>query len=147
MLSTLTYKVAHEITSDRFGLDKFFEHGGCCEFIYFAHRNFFYSYPEFEKRWPDGKPCQYHSVNLKCHLCDCVPDRNYAGFGNMFLLHNGVSDTEILICNKKERKYIPNTPRLSPMICLCKHHTAGYFQFNKLTTVEKQVVQLDLFSQ
>lgn len=86
MVTYLTYRVAHAICSgERFHLDKFIEHGKPEEYLPFAHYNFFYSYPEWEKKWSDGKICEFHRVDIACHCCRKRVSRNYAGVGTVYL--------------------------------------------------------------
>lgn len=151
LTTTLTYNVAEKIRSGAsFELDEFVKNGSCCEYINLCHYNFFYSYPEWQKKWPNGQEQQFHRVDIKCHLCDYRPDRNYAGVGSIYLLNNGIGDSEIMVLNRKtkENEIVKNTPRLSRMICLCHKHIKGYFPFslNKPVVEEKpKYIQLELF--
>lgn len=147
-LSSITLNVALAIgTADCFNrLEEFTKKASCCEYTSFTHYNFFYSYPLFGKKWKDNKYCEYHQVNTICHICKCMPERNYAGIGTMYLLHNGVGDNEILIKNNGIKQYIKNTPRLSPMIILCENHINqnGYTEWEKSKKIKKNN-QLQLF--
>lgn len=125
------------------------------EYTRFTHYNFFYSYPEWGKTWANGKSCEFHRVNTKCHLCDWQPQRNYAGVGTIYLLNNGICNDEILVSKgyKKERgrliqqkDFVPNTPRLSRMILLCPNHVASHFLWCRNKEVKKvKPMQLELF--
>jgi hypothetical protein len=138
-LTTLTPRIAQEIAPyGRFHLDQFIKEGDANDYIMFTHRNFFYSYPDWGKQWPDGKDCEYHRVDTKCHLCGHIPDRNFAGYGTLYLLNNGVSDEDILVVDEWQikrgkrvpvTKRVPNTPRLSPMILHCKDCIKSYFEW------------------
>ena len=146
-LSTLTHNIASKIFSGSFfDFENFIKNADCNDYIKLSHFNFFYSYPEFGMKWKNGKNCQFHQVNTKCHLCGAMPERNYAGVGTINVLHNGVSDKEILVNDGFEikrgvkiykSKRVKNTPRLSQMILLCNNHVDGYFMFNnrKINTV------------
>jgi hypothetical protein len=147
MITTLSIRVADAIRSGpSFWLNDFIAFGDCNDVFPFAHHNFFYSYPEFGKQWPDGKPCEFHRVDTGCHLCGYQPSRNHAGVGNLYLLHNGVSDEQILVRTGatvirgreiQHKEWVPNTPRLSRMILLCPQHAKGYFPF-KMPVSESQ---------
>ncbi len=154
--STLTYNLATKLCSGQsFSLSNFYEKGGCNEVFFFTHRAYFYSYPEFGKSWTNGNSCEYHRVETVCHICKEKPERNYAGVGSMWLLHNGVSDNKILskVGEKVVRgkvipilNYVPNTPRLSRMILLCDQHIGSYFKFNdSIMKHSNQTTQLSLF--
>lgn len=150
-ITTLTYNLAEKIRSGpSYELDEFVKNGSCCEYINLCHYNFFYSYPEWQKKWPNGQEQQFHRVDIKCHLCDYRPERNYAGIGGIYLLNNGIGDPEINILNRETKKLelTKNTPRLSPMICLCRRHIKEYFPFsvNKPVKSNKpEYTQLELF--
>ena len=97
-VSSLTLNVAFQITSNRSELLEFYSHSLTDQFIYFTHTNFFYSYPIFGKIWPDGKSCQHHSVITCCSICGRAPDRNFAGYGTLFLQRTGVDQRMSLFC-------------------------------------------------
>ena len=146
VLTTLTMNVAKEImTAPKWELDRFHNEASCNNYISFSHYRFYYSYPAWGKVWADGKTCQFHKVETRCHLCGFKPERNFAGIGSLYLLHNGVSDAHILTGKPKQMKYVPNTPRLSQMILLCPDHVASYFPFHPYKQVSKTVLQLQLF--
>lgn len=153
IITTITLSVALAIGGvELFNkIERFSKEATENEYTSFTHYNFFYSYPEFGKKWLNEKDCQFHRVNTKCHLCDYMPERNYAGVGTMYLLNNGICNDKILVSTgyKKERgriiqlkKFVSNTPRLSRMIFLCPKHVAGYFEW-----CQKKVkpMQLELF--
>lgn len=152
-VSTLTLNVALAICgSNCLTVKKFAEEADANEYMLFTHFNYFYSYPEYGKKWKSGKDAEFHRVNTKCHLCGDFPERNYAGVGHIYLLNNGLSNDEILVAkNKKivrgkqffETNLIKNTPVLSQMICLCQHHVNGYFKWNPQMKVRGK--QLSLF--
>lgn len=136
-------------------LEAFAKEADSNDYTMFTHRNFFYSYPEWGKSWANGNDCEFHRVHTKCHLCDYMPDRNYAGVGNMYLLNNGCGEETILVVKKWETKRgvlipiterVPNTTRLSRMIILCPDHVGSYFRWNENNYVGKRKsVQLELF--
>lgn len=132
IISTITHRVAWQITSDRYGLEKFINEANCNEIYLFPHTDFYYSYPDWGFDWPDGKMCQFHRVTTQCHICGKRPERNFAGYGSIWLLHNGISDPMVLQRDKLsgEKKWVENTPRLSRMIILCDNHIGSYFKFN-----------------
>jgi len=124
-ISSVSLKVA--IAIGGYDIKKFHEQAKPDQYTIFTHQNFFYSYPEFGKHWPDNKPCEFHRVNVKCHFCDFTPDRNYAGYGSIYVLHNKV--------NQGNR-----------MIFLCKDHVKNYELFDPIRPKKKlQAVQLQLF--
>jgi len=96
-ISTLTYKIAWEITTNRFLLDHFYKNADQHNFICFFHQNFFYSYPAFGKKWPDGKYSEFHKLQTCCHICGEEPERNYAGYGMIFLQRTD-QERMILLC-------------------------------------------------
>lgn len=168
-ISTITLKVALAIGGaeifNRIG--DFSKNANDNHFTQFTHSNFYYSYPEFGKKWTNNNDhCQFHRVNVKCHLCDHTPERNYAGIGTIYVLNNGICNDEILVSTAlkvKDRgveiirgkklqtfEYVKNTPRLSRMILLCKEHTASYFEWQKPSATLRQeikqpILQLELF--
>jgi hypothetical protein len=85
MITHLNYKLAYEITSNRTELDLFMKKGQMHEFIFFTHTNFFYSYPIWGKKWKNNKSSEFHKVETACKMCGHLPDRNYAGYGTLFL--------------------------------------------------------------
>lgn len=144
-ITTITAALANTIGHPA-ELQKFIAEANCNHYTMFTHQNFFYSYPEFGKDWSNGKMCEFHRVNTKCHLCDWQPERNYAGYGTIYLLNNGVSKKTILIYEgigkNRVTKLVPNTHSLSRMILLCPKHISGYFEFNP---IPKKNNQLTLF--
>jgi hypothetical protein len=134
-------------------IEKFSKEATDNEYTSFTHQNFFYSYPEFGKSWKNGKSCEFHRVQTKCHLCDFVPERNYAGIGSMYLLNNGTCNDEILVNDGYEvvrgkkvynQKYVPNSPIHTRMILLCENHIGSYFKWNPHQERKKEM-QLKLF--
>lgn len=96
----LTAKIAYEVTSDRYGLERFLKSANHNEYYPFCHTNFFYSFPEFGKKWPCGLECQYHKVETACNCCGKFPDRNYAGYGTLFAYKSREKFNRIvLFCN------------------------------------------------
>jgi hypothetical protein len=156
-ITTITLSVALAIGGAEIfnQIERFTKEATENEYTSFTHCNFFYSYPEWGKPWLNGKSCEFHRVNTKCHLCDWKPERNYAGVGTIYLLNNGICNDEILI-NKGykilrgrkvwQQEYVPNTPRLSRMILLCQNHVGSYFRWCKNKEVKKVTpMQLQLF--
>jgi hypothetical protein len=139
MITTLTYNLAKQICSgEKWSLEDFYKNGNCNDVFMFPHYNFFYSYPEFGKKWANGKYCEFHRIEIACHMCKTKPNRIYAGIGNIYLLHNGISDETICVSKGHEivrgRKimsyeYVPNTPKLSRFICLCENDIGSYFHY------------------
>ena len=97
-VSSLTFNIAWQISSDRFQLILFYKHAVPGQFIYFTHTGFLYSYPAFGKTWPCDKYCQFHQVITCCHICSQVPDRNYGGYGTMILQRTGLGNRMNLVC-------------------------------------------------
>ncbi len=87
MLSKLSIKLCHEIISGpSFKLDEFIEKHQYNHYIDFIHYDFYYSYPEFGKKWTNGELCCFHKVETCCYECNAKPDRNYAGIGTLYLV-------------------------------------------------------------
>jgi hypothetical protein len=125
-ITSISINVAMTIASRPFfEFDTFLQKANHHHYIHFTHQNFFYSYPDFGKQWPNGKMCEFHRVHTQCHVCSWQPERNYGGYGTIFLLNNGISE------NTKGR-----------MLLLCPNHVHGYTLF---TTEKKLVTQLQLF--
>ena len=133
LISTISINVAKKISS--FGildLLQFLEKSTCNEYMLFTHYNFFYSHPEFGKKWINGEEFEFHSVETKCHLCDDMPYRNFAGIGSLYLLNNGITDPEILVYSGtgKQRKAEYQQNKSTRMILLCENHIGSHFAFN-----------------
>jgi ribosomal protein L24E len=104
-ISTITLNVALALNSVGFSrLDEFATKADLLEYIPFTHHNFFYSYPEWGKKWANGKEEQFHRVHTKCHTCGYIPNRNYAGVGTMYLVNDGHARFRI-ICHKHKSSY------------------------------------------
>jgi hypothetical protein len=133
-VTTITVNVALAIGGPEIfnQIQKFAAEANENNYTLFTHKNFFYSYPVFGKSWKN-KDCEFHRVNTKCHLCDYMPERNYAGYGHIYVLNNGICNPDILVRDRQTKKwdYVPNTPRLSRMILLCQDHIKGYFEWKK----------------
>lgn len=154
-ITTITLNVARQIASPGSYLivERFANTATENEYMMFSHTNFFYSFPEWDTRWLTGKEQQFHKINTQCLLCEWMPERNYAGYGNIYMLNNGICNDKILVFDGYEiikgrkipkKKWIPNTARLSRMILLCPTHIKGYFLWNEFATKNKPV-QLTLF--
>lgn len=125
-VSTLTLNVALAICgSNGLTVKRFAEQAGANEYMAFTHFIFFYSFPEFGKKWKSGKDCEFHRVYTQCHICKEKPERNLAGVGFIYLLNNSIS-------NNKNR-----------MICLCEKHVSSYFKWNP--QMKTRGKQLNLF--
>ena len=126
-ISTISYNVASAIVSgSHFGLDQFFSQAPDGTWIMLAHYNFFYSYPEWGKRWVNGKDHESHRVNTMCHVCGSLPDRNFAGIGTIYLVKSSDSNRVLL---------------------MCRNHIAGYKEWaaSPLES-ERKFTQLELFA-
>jgi hypothetical protein len=156
-ITTITLSVALAIGGTEIfnQIERFSREATENEYTSFTHYNLFYSYPEWGKQWANGKYCEFHRVNTKCHLCDYVPERNYAGVGTMYLLNNGICNDDILVVKSWQKKRgvlipiaerVPNTPRLSRMIILCQNHVGSYFKWCQNKVYKKvKPIQLELF--
>jgi len=116
MITHLTIRVAEAICSgEKVSLETFFRFGKANEFFMFAHHNFFYSYPEWEKKWKDEQICEFHQVNIACNCCGRIPERNYGGIGNIWLMKS----------NRERRDFV----------CFCNScknwRTTSQFKFNQ----------------
>lgn len=126
-ITTLSYKVADAIrTMDNWELQEFAEKGKVGEMILYAHYHFFYSYPEFGKKWANDKSSCYHEVDVRCYLCGERPDRNFAGIGSIYLAKASAA--------------------LPRFVCLCRDHTGINTKFGeKRNSPKQQIKQLELF--
>lgn len=125
-VSTLTLNVALAICGSNCDIvTRFSQEADTNEYMLFTHFNYFYSYPEFGKKWKLENDCEFHKVQIKCHLCQQLPERNYAGVGHIYLLHNGIGNNQ------------------NRMICLCQNHINDYFKWNPQMKVRGK--QLSLF--
>lgn len=106
LISSITYKVAFELTSStRWELCDFVENAKRDTYMVLAHYNFYYSYPCFGTKWKGDKNCEYHKVETKCHYCDWKPERNFGGIGNMYLLLKAANERMILLCPTHAKNY------------------------------------------
>ncbi|HOY42521.1 MAG TPA: hypothetical protein PLX60_11680 [Chitinophagales bacterium] len=115
-VSTLTINIAHEIaSSETASLDRFIEYALPYEKYNFCHYNFFYTYPEFGKKWKNNKNMEFHRLHIKCEKCGAIPDRNYAGVGDIYLIHNNVTNGRARMrclcrdCAQEYQTYKPKT--------------------------------------
>jgi hypothetical protein len=101
MIDFLTFNLANKIGSgEKFSLQEFFTNANNKHFFNFSHYNFFYSYPEWGKKWPNEKICQFHSVDIVCRCCRKKPNRNYAGVGSINLMKSILAKRDfILLCD------------------------------------------------
>lgn len=138
--SVLSYDVAYEMASgEKWSLERFFKGGDNNDYMIFSHYNFIYHYPEWGKKFK-GVDYSFHQIELQCNICKKKPDRNYAGVGIIYLLHNGASHPETIIGErildgkkiKINYKTVPNEPPYrSLMICHCRNCIKGYFPFDR----------------
>ena len=105
-ITTITLRVALAIGSTELfnRIEEFFLNAKACQCTDFVHLNYFYSYPEFGKKWSNGKYSEYHEVKTMCHHCGEFPERNYAGYGTINLLKTN-ADRAFCLCNQCARKY------------------------------------------
>lgn len=128
-VSTLTLSVALAICgSDALTVKRFHQEADAYEYMIFTHFNYFYSYPEYGKKWKSGNNCEFHRVHTKCHICGAVPERNYAGVGSLFIINIGRFAT-----NQKNKR----------MVLLCNNHISDYCKWNP--RINKMKKQLSLF--
>jgi hypothetical protein len=151
-VTTLTYKIAYEIASDRFGLERFYKEANCNHVMMFTHTRHIYTFPAFGKKWPEDKNCQFHKVDTFCHLCKCPPASE--GYVTLWLLHNGISDKTIVERSGKgkDRKYIELENKFTRFILLCDDCIGSYFKwdsckYESIPAKSKvfEPVQLELF--
>lgn len=131
IISTITLPVALAIgnTSGFKNIEMFMNYANPGQYIDFTHRNFYYSYPVFGKQWMSGKDCEFHRVNTKCNVCNHMPERNFAGIGSIYLLHNGIA--------------LDQTNRI---VLLCQKHIAGYLPWSSIKDFRQlKTKQLELF--
>lgn len=104
-ISTITLNVALALNSVGFSrIEEFAEASEVIEYIPFTHYNFFYSSPEWGKKWANGKDEQFHRVHTKCNICGEAPERNYAGVGTMYLVNDGRKRMRI-VCGRHKTPY------------------------------------------
>lgn len=156
-ISTITKTVAFAICSGPlWDIIAFIDNGDANEYLMFSHYNFYYSRPEWGTKRVDGSSCQFHRVEPVCHICKRHFERNYAGVGTMYLLHNGVGDREVRVSDGFEyrrgrkiskTKLVANTSSLSRMIILCRDHVKGYFHYKTIEAklIDQESRQLSLF--
>lgn len=123
-ISTITLNVAQAISSGAtFELNWFFKDAFEDQYMSFCHHNFFYSFPEWNKVWPNGKESEFHRVHTQCNVCGWKPERNYAGVGSLYLL-------------KSSKR----------MKLLCREHVANYRKWDPhIEAKPKNPMQLELF--
>lgn len=114
MVTQLTLKIAEVICSgEKVSLEMFYNNGEYNEYFLFSHYNFYYSYPEWQKKWSNDQICQYHQINVACHCCSKIPNRNYAGVGNIWLMKSRMPNRDFtLFCNscknwRDTKQFIP----------------------------------------
>ncbi|MDD4157315.1 MAG: DNA adenine methylase [Candidatus Cloacimonetes bacterium] len=119
-VSTLTINIAHEISScETSSLDRFIENALPYEKYNFCHYNFFYTYPEFGKKWKNNKDMEFHRLHIKCEKCGAIPDRNYAGVGDIYLIHNNVTNGRArmrCLCRYCAQQYQTYKPKTKPAV-------------------------------
>jgi len=114
------------MSTNRFLLDEFYKKGKSNEYILFTHKNFVYSWNVLSG----------HRVLPICSFCENgAISYNYAGIGDMYLLHNYIDQLRLL--NGKYRRFF----------VLCGACLLNFEEFK--TTFEIQnnpgVTQLELF--
>lgn len=84
MLGIISEKLAYELTSNRWDFETFIEQAQLNEYFFWTHTNFYYSYPEWQKKWINTQDhCCYHKIEIACNCCHKQPERNYAGYGTI----------------------------------------------------------------
>ena len=88
MITNLTLNLAMRISScEKWSLERFYKQGKLNEFFHFACYGYFYSYPEWGKKWADGKLSEFHRVELACNCCRKKFEKsNYAGVTTVYLM-------------------------------------------------------------
>lgn len=85
-ISKISKRLAKAINTSSFFKYHFFEKAKENEYIELCHYNFFYSFPEFGKKWNNGNDCEFHKVETKCSCCSKTPERNFAGIGTIYIV-------------------------------------------------------------
>lgn len=97
-LTYLSLKVAEAITSSTlFQLQDFVSNAPTNQWIPFTHYNFYYSYPEWSKKWhniKDHTATMFHKIETACHCCRKTPTRNYAGVGTLYMLKSNINNKD-----------------------------------------------------
>ena len=120
LVSNLSYKIAFEISSDRFLLQKFYDKARPDQYIMFIHINVIYSWNVISG----------HRIIPACYRCAKVDEYTCYGYGHMYLKHNGVDQIKL-----------PNG-RYRTMEVYCKKHIK---QFSEFKIGEPKIKQLSLF--
>jgi hypothetical protein len=109
-VSNLSYKIAYEISGDRFLMEEFYKLAKPDEYILFLHINIIYSWNVISG----------HRVIPACYKCGKIDeDYNFAGRGHMYLRHNGVDKIRL------------HNGRYKTMEVYCKKHVKAFFEYSK----------------
>ena len=99
MITQLNYLLAYKITSDKITLELFYKNAQPKEYMWFCHQNFVYTYPEWGKKWQNNQLSQFHRIETGCNCCCKIPHRNYASYGNLFLMKSNYARRDfVLFC-------------------------------------------------
>ena len=93
------------IPGQKFTFENFLKNADGKSWLCYTHYSFFYSYPEFGKKWLNHKDCQYHRVNTCCNCCRKKADRNYAGIGTFYAYKSKIRKNRIVLFCKSCRDW------------------------------------------
>jgi hypothetical protein len=108
-VSRLTYNTAFEICSGRFQFQEFYDKAQPDQYIVFTHQNVIYSWNVISG----------HRIIPACIRCGETDSYNFAGYGTMYLKHNGVD--QLKLPNGKHRR----------MEVYCKKHIQQFSEYSK----------------
>lgn len=130
ILNKISPEVAKKIYSGAlifFEIDKLIKEGRNNDYIDLPHTSYYYSYPEFGKKWHNTNAlAQYHKIECKCFFCDSKVEYNHLGIGNIYLVFKKLNPNFMLLCND----------------CIEK---GGYLRFKTEKRRQNEVKQLSLF--
>jgi hypothetical protein len=100
-LHILSLKLAKILDSSSFcKIDKFYELAESRELLRFTFCQFYYSYPEFGKKWKSGEICEYHRINTECCMCHKpIKKLNNGGVCNAYLKKAG-RERMLIFCDR-----------------------------------------------
>jgi len=130
ILNKISPEVAKKIYSGAlifFEIDKLIKEGRNNDYIDLPHTSYYYSYPEFGKKWHNITALsQYHKIECQCFFCDYKVEYNKYGIGNIYLVFKKLNPLFMLLCDD----------------CIDK---GGYLRFKTEKQRQKDIKQLTLF--
>jgi len=103
ILNKISPEVAKKIYSGAlifFEIDKLIKEGRNNDYIDLPHTSYYYSYPEFGKKWHNANALsQYHKIECQCLLCKSKVEYNHYGIGGINLVFNKLYPRFMLLCD------------------------------------------------